>query len=66
MTGCATTAAAYLATRLPDTDDGSLFLRWFYTWMLSYLDEKGMSFDGQRRSKRDRLGVVHTTDEAAA
>ena len=66
LTGCATTAAAYLANRLPDTDDGSLFLRWFYEWMLTYLDQQGLSFEGQRRTKRERLGVVLTADEAAA
>jgi hypothetical protein len=66
LTGCATTAAAYLAGRLPDTDDGSLFLRWFYDWMLTYLDHKGLSFEGQRRSKRERLCVVLATGAAAA
>jgi hypothetical protein len=66
LTGCATTAAAYLANRLPDTDDGSVFLRWFYDWMLTYLDQKGLSFEGQRNSKRDRLGVVLAPHEIAA
>jgi hypothetical protein len=66
LTGCSTTAAAYLANRLPDTDDGSVFLRWFYDWMLAYLDRKGLSFEGQRRSKRDRLGAVFALSEAAA
>jgi hypothetical protein len=66
LTGCATTAAAYLTNRLPDTDDGSLFLRWFYDWMLTYLDHKGLSFEGQRNSKRDRLGAVRTANQAAA
>jgi hypothetical protein len=66
LTGCATTAAAYLTNRLPDTDDGSVFLRWFYDWMLAYLDQKGLSFEGQRNSKRDRLGVAFTADQTAA
>jgi hypothetical protein len=66
LTGCATTAAAYLANRLPDSDDGSLFLRWFYDWMLTYLDEKELSFDGQRNSKRVRLGILAKGDGTAA
>ena len=66
LTGCATTAAAYLANRLPETDDGSLFLHWFYDWMLTYLDEKGLSFGGQRDSKRDRLGIVLDDGSRAA
>jgi hypothetical protein len=66
LTGCATTAAAYLTNRFPDTDDGSVFLHWFYDWMLTYLDQKGLSFDGQRNSKRDRLGLVVAMDDTAA
>jgi hypothetical protein len=37
MAGCASTAAAYLAGVLPDTDDGSAFLRWFYELLGEYL-----------------------------
>jgi hypothetical protein len=66
LTGCATTAAAYLANCLPDSDDGSLFLRWFYDWMLTYLDGKGLSFDGLRDSKRDRLGILAADGREAA
>jgi hypothetical protein len=58
LTGCATTAAAYLANRLPDTDDGSLFLRWFYDWMGSYHTEKSLTFEGLRDGKRLRLGII--------
>ena len=66
LAGCATTAAAFLSNSLPDTDDGSVFLRWFYDWMLTYLDGKGLSFDGQRNSKRDRLGIILSSDGTAA
>jgi hypothetical protein len=38
----------------------------FYDWMLTHLDHKGLSFEGQRNSKRDRLGVVFTTEQTAA
>jgi len=58
LAGCSTTAAAYLAGRLPDADDGSLFLRWFYRWMGEYHHEKGLSFEGLRDGKRLRRGVV--------
>jgi hypothetical protein len=66
LAGCSTTAAAYLAGQLPDWDDGANFLTWFYDWMLTYLEEKGLSFDGQRNSKRLRLGVVFAAEEKAA
>jgi hypothetical protein len=67
LTGCATTAAAaYLANRLPDTDDGSLFLRWFYDWMGNYHTEKGLPFEGLRDEKRIRLGLISPEDATAA
>jgi hypothetical protein len=57
MAGCATTAAAYLAGALPATDDGSVFLRWFYEWMAEYLEQKGSGFADIKTSKRLRLGI---------
>jgi hypothetical protein len=66
LAGCSTTAAAFLSGQLPETDDGSVFLRWFYDWMLSYLDDKGQSFEVVCAGKRLRLGVVTTSDDPAA
>jgi hypothetical protein len=66
LAGCSTTAAAFLAGQLPETDDGSVFFRWFYDWMLSYLDDKGQSFELVREGKRLRLGVVSGSDDPAA
>lgn len=66
LAGCSTTAAAYLSGQLPDQDDGQNFLIWFYDWLQAYLEQRGLSFDGQRRSKRDRLGVIVSPDETAA
>jgi hypothetical protein len=58
LAGCATTAAAYLAGELPDTDNGADFLTWFYDWMDVYLRRKGCSFQDLRAAKRLRLGVM--------
>jgi hypothetical protein len=57
LAGCATSAAAFLAGDLPDLDDGSHFLRWFYDWMAEYLDHNGLSFADVRSSKWLRLGL---------
>lgn len=65
LAGCASTAAAYLADVLPDTDDGSVFLRWFYTWMGDYLDGQGLDFARVCQRKRLRLGVVGPGEVAA-
>jgi len=46
-----------LVEDLPDLDDGSHFLRWFYDWMAEYLDHKALSFADVRKSKELRLGV---------
>jgi hypothetical protein len=66
LAGCSTTAAAYLSGALPETDDGSTFLRWFYDWMQTYLDGKGQSFELVRDGKRQRLGVAGAPDGTAA
>jgi hypothetical protein len=66
LAGCSTTAAAFLARELPETDDGSSFLRWFYDWMGDYHEGKGLSFDGLREAKRLRLGIMSAPDEPAA
>jgi hypothetical protein len=58
LAGCSTTAAAFLSGQLPDTDDGSTFLRWFYDWMLAYLEKKGVSFEEVREDKCRLLGMV--------
>src|SRR5262249_47284975 len=58
LAGCATTAAAYLAGELPDTDNGADFLTWFYDWMEAYHRRKGLLFQDLRVAKRLRLGVV--------
>jgi hypothetical protein len=57
LAGCATSAAAFLTGDLPDLDDGSHFLRWFYGWMTEYLDHKSLGFADVRKSKRLRLGL---------
>jgi len=57
MAGCSSTASALLAARMPEDDDGSHFLRWFYGWMGDYLEQKGLTFDRVTAFKRLRLGV---------
>jgi hypothetical protein len=66
LAGCSTTAAAFLSGELPDTDDGSSFLRWFYGWMGDYHEGKGLSFEALRETKRLRLGVAISPDVPAA
>jgi hypothetical protein len=66
LAGCSTTAAAYLAGQLPDHDDGQNFLIWFYDWLQAYFARRGLTFDGQRHSKRVRLGIVHAPLVTAA
>ena len=66
LAGCSTTAAAYLVGQLPESDDGSSFLRWFYGWMGEYHEGKGLSFEDLRESKRLRLGIVSAPEEPAA
>ena len=58
IAGCSSSAAAYLANELPETDSGAEFLTWFHDWMGAYLDEKGLTFQDIRDGKRLRLGVV--------
>ncbi len=58
IAGCASSAAAYLANELPETDSGAEFLTWFHDWMGAYLNEKGLTFQDIRDGKWLRLGVV--------
>ncbi len=63
LSGCSTTAAAYLVGQLPEHDDGTHFLIWFMEWQERYLQERGKTFEKLYSHKRQRLGVVapHTT-----
>jgi hypothetical protein len=65
LSGCSTTAAAYLARELPDWDDGTHFLIWFHQWQQTYLDEKRRTFRDIRTNKQVRLGVTPTVVHAA-
>jgi hypothetical protein len=58
MAGCSSTASALLTHVLPSQDDGTHFLIWFWNWLESYLDEKGVTFEQLCAFKRLRLGVV--------
>jgi hypothetical protein len=66
LAGCSTTAAAFLSGELPETDDGSSFLRWFYDWMGDYHEGKGLNFETLRETKRLQLGIMRAPDEPAA
>jgi hypothetical protein len=66
LAGCSTTAAAYLANELPERDTGADFLTWFYDWMGTYFERKGVTFTGLRDTKRLRLGVAAMWNSAAA
>jgi hypothetical protein len=65
LSGCSTTAAAYLAGHLPEHDDGTHFLIWFMEWQEQYLNERGKSFEMLYTYKRQRIGVL-TPDMASA
>jgi hypothetical protein len=58
LSGCSTTAAAYLAGQLPADEDGTRFLLWFMTWQEEYLREKRASFGAIRDFKQTLLGVI--------
>jgi hypothetical protein len=58
LSGCSTTAAAYLAQTLPEWDDGANFLSWFMTWQDGYLTEKETTFHEVRVAKQVRLGIM--------
>jgi hypothetical protein len=58
LSGCSTTAAAFLAQVLPEWDDGANFLSWFMTWQDDYFKEKTTSFQEIRIAKQARLGVT--------
>jgi hypothetical protein len=61
LSGCSTTAAAYLAGLLPADEDGTHFLIWFMTWQQEYLRKKRVSFGTIRDFKQTLLGVVPDT-----
>jgi hypothetical protein len=65
LTGCSTTAAAYLAGQLPKHDDGTHFLIWFMEWQDQYLIERGTTFEKLSTHKRQRLGVPSPDTTAA-
>lgn len=58
LSGCSTTAAAYLAGQLPEHDDGIHFLIWFMQWQEQYLQECGNTFEELYIHKWLRLGVL--------
>jgi hypothetical protein len=58
LSGCSTTAAAYLAGQVPSDEDGTHFLLWFMTWQEEYLRKKRVSFGALRDFKQTQLGVV--------
>jgi hypothetical protein len=64
LSGCSTTAAAYLAGQLPADDDGTYFQLWFMTWQEEYLRKKRVSLGAIRDFKQTRLGVVPETRAA--
>jgi hypothetical protein len=65
LSGCSTTAAAYLAGLLPEHDDGTHFLIWFMQWQETYLKERGNTFEELYTHKRLRLGVPSDNSTAA-
>jgi hypothetical protein len=58
IAGCSTSAAAFLTQVLPQQDDGTHFLIWFWDWLERYLEEKQLTFEQIREAKVARLGVV--------
>jgi hypothetical protein len=58
LSGCSTTAAAYLSGQLPFDEDGTHFLLWFMTWQEEYLRQKRVNFGAIRDFKQTQLGVV--------
>jgi hypothetical protein len=64
IAGCSTSAAAFLSQVLPDGDDGTHFLIWFWDWFERHLHEKGITFESLTAAKRLRLGIP--ADETAA
>jgi hypothetical protein len=58
LSGCSTTAAAYLAGQVPLDEDGTHFLLWFMTWQEEYLRKKRVSFGALRDFNQTQLGVV--------
>ncbi len=65
LSGCSTSAAAYLAGQLPEHDDGTHFLIWFMEWQEQYLKERGKTFEKLYTHKRQRLGVPMGPSTAA-
>src|SRR5579875_999126 len=61
VSGCSSTARAYLAGVLPPTDGGSVFLGWFYQWMQDDLWQRHRcTFTDIWQAKVKRLGIVAT------
>jgi len=58
LSGCSTTAAAYLAGLLPWDEDGTHSLLWFMIWQEEYLRKNRVSFGAIRAFKQTQLGVV--------
>lgn len=48
----------YVAGQRSEQDVWQNFPIWFYDWLQAYLEERGLTFDGQRCAKRLRLGVA--------
>lgn len=61
ITGCSTSAAAYLGQTLPEWDDGANFLSWYLAWQDNYLQEKETDFASIRREKATRFGTMSET-----
>jgi hypothetical protein len=58
IAGCSTRAAAFLTQALPQQDDRTHLLIWFWDWLERYLQEKQLTFERIRDAKVARLGVV--------
>ena len=58
LAGCSTKAAALLTNALPPQANAADFLTWFYDWMASYHQQKGVAFEELRDEKRMRLGMA--------
>jgi len=58
LSGCSTTAAAYLGQVLPDWDDGTNFLGWFTSWQDDTFKERTTTFQDIRMAKQTRLGIT--------
>lgn len=66
LSGCSTTAAAYLEEQLPEHDDGAHSVIWFMQWQEKYLKERGNTFEDLYIHKRLQLGVLVEMDASSA